>query len=109
MLFTSAAADGDDDEAVVKVNDPKEAPRITQLVKQGFFVRTRADADLVEATANDTTNRTITLGSGAQVVSTDFPIGEAASNGYDVAFKPGPQVRCNAVVMKRCPTGPLEP
>lgn len=108
VLFTSAAEDGDDDEAVVKVNDPKEAPRITQLVKDGFFVRTRADADLAEAKTNDTTNREITLDSGAQVVSTDFPIAEPAANGYVVAFPKGPQVRCNAVIVKACPTGPLE-
>jgi hypothetical protein len=109
VLFTSAAEDGDDDQAVVKVNDPKEAPRITQLVKDGFFVRTRSDADLVEATANDTTNREITFGSGAQIVSTDFPVAEPASNGYVVKFGDGLQVRCNPVATGTCARGALEP
>lgn len=108
-LFTSAAEDGDDDEAVVKVNDPAEAPRITRLVNDGFFVRTRADADLTEAQTNDTTDREITLRSGAQVVSTDFPIAEPAANGYVVAFPAGPQVRCNPVLVTACPTDSLEP
>jgi len=108
VLFTSAAEDGDDDQAVVKINDPGEAARITDLVKQGFFIRTRADSDLSQATTNDTTDREITFDSGAQVVSTDFPIAEPAPNGYVVAFPAGPQVRCNAVVVTRCPTGPLE-
>lgn len=104
-LFTSAAEDGDDDEAVVKVNDPAEAPRITRLVNDGFFVRTHADADLTEAQTNDTTDREITLRSGAQVVSTDFPIAEPAANGYVVAFPAGPQVRCNPVLVTGAPDG----
>ncbi|HNI34971.1 MAG TPA: phosphatidylinositol-specific phospholipase C1-like protein [Microthrixaceae bacterium] len=108
VLFTSSAEDGDDDQAVVKINDPTEAPRITELVKQGFFIRTRADADLVEATTGDTTDRDLALESGAQVVSTDFPIGEPAANGYVVGFEKGPQVRCNRVIVERCPAGGVE-
>lgn len=108
VLFTSSAEDGDDDQAVVKINDPTDAPRITELVKQGFFIRTRADADLTEATTGDTTNRQLALDSGAQIVSTDYPIAEPAANGYVVAFDDGAQVRCNKVIVDACPTGRLE-
>ena len=56
-----------------KINDPvRDFERIRSLVRQGFLVRTRADADTIEARANDPTRREKALASGAQFVSTDF-------------------------------------
>lgn len=110
MIFTSAD-EGKPDGAVLKENDAGDGSRIKSLVDQGYFIRTRADADLVEATANDTRNRTITMASGAQVVSTDFPPGEPdADNGYVVSFDTPLAVRCNPVAVPTggCPSGPLE-
>ena len=46
---------------------------------------------------------------GVQVVSTDFPAGEQAANGFQVTFGEDPDVRCNPVRVETCPTGPLEP
>lgn len=110
VIFTSAD-EGKPDGAVLKENDAGDGSRIKSLVDQGYFIRTRADADLVEATANDTRNRTITMASGAQVVSTDFPPGEPdADNGYVVSFDTPLAVRCNPVAVPTggCPSGPLE-
>lgn len=58
--------------AVHSINDPGD-PRIAEVRAVGHLVRTRADADVVEATANDPTRRDAALSSGAHFISTDFP------------------------------------
>jgi Phosphoinositide phospholipase C, Ca2+-dependent len=89
--------------AVVKVDDP-DAARIARLVRRHYLVRTRADADTVEARANDTTRRDLALGSGAQLVSTDFPAADPAINpAYSVQIPEGRPGRCNPVsAPRRC-------
>jgi Phosphoinositide phospholipase C, Ca2+-dependent len=83
--------------AVLVVDDPDEQ-RIPQLVKDGFIVRTRADADLVEARAGDVTRRDVALRSGAQIVSTDFEVAVPAIGGdYLVQIPGGTPARCNPV------------
>ncbi len=95
--------------AVIKMDDPDEA-RIQALVKQGFIVRTRADADLVEARNHDTTRRDITLRSGAQIVSTDFEVAVPAIGGdYVVQMPGGTPARCNPVnAPKNCRPADVE-
>ncbi|HEX5616053.1 MAG TPA: phosphatidylinositol-specific phospholipase C1-like protein [Acidimicrobiia bacterium] len=105
MLFTSAEP-GDADAAFIKRNDPtgENEEQIRDLVRRGYVVRTRADADTVQARTGDTSMRDAALASGAQWVSTDYPVeGRAAPFGSDyVARLPGPgPVRCNPVI-----TGP---
>jgi Phosphoinositide phospholipase C, Ca2+-dependent len=73
---------------------------IQDLVRRGYLVRTRADADTVQARTGDTTQRDAALLSGAQFVSTDYPVpGRAAPLGTDyVAQIPdGDPARCNPV------------
>jgi hypothetical protein len=83
--------------AVIKVDDPDEA-RIRALVEQGFIVRTRADADLVEPRAGNTTRRETALRSGAQIVSTDFEVAVPAIAGdYVVVIPGGTPAGCNPV------------
>lgn len=109
-LFTTDGLGDDgklrDDAAVLKLNDPGDGKQISGMVAKGFFVRTRADADLAEAKANDTKRRDIAFSSGAQVVSTDYPPGEPRSdNGYLVSFGgKNPGLRCDPVSLKTaCP------
>ena len=72
-MFTTVAPT-DPAAAWFNVNDPiKDFDRIQKLVRDGFLVRTRADADTVQARANDTTQRDKALASGAQFVCTDYP------------------------------------
>ncbi len=60
--------------AWMKVNDPvADFDRIQSLVKAGFLVRTRADANTAQARTNDPSQRDRALASGAQFVSTDYP------------------------------------
>ena len=50
------------------------AADIPDLVAAGYVVRTRADADTVEARSGDTGPRDAAIASGAQWVSTDYPV-----------------------------------
>jgi hypothetical protein len=84
--------------AWMKDNDPVEDfDRIQGLVKAGFLVRTRADADTVEARTNDTRRRDKALASGAQFISTDYPEANPALSSYVVRFEDGVVVRTNPV------------
>lgn len=101
VLFTNASP-GDPDAAFVKRNDPTGAnlAEIQDLVRRGYLVRTRADADTVQARTGDTTMRDAALASGAQWVSTDYPVpGRSAAFGTDyvVQVPDGSPARCNPV------------
>ena len=84
--------------AFFKINDPvRNFDRIQRLVKAGFLVRTRADADTVEARKNDPKRRDKALASGAQMVSTDFPVAVPAVSTYSVQLPGGAAYRVNPV------------
>jgi calcium-dependent phosphoinositide phospholipase C len=102
LIFTSAAPP-DDDAGVVVVNDPVgDGARIRQLVEDGFMVRTRADADTVQARSGDTSQQQAAWASGAQFVSTDYPFPEDHFGTGYVAAVPGDGVaRCNPVAASR--------
>jgi len=95
----------DPDAAMMVVNNPlSQGDRIRDLVAAGFIVRTRADADTVEARTGDTAMRDAAFASGAQFVSTDYVFpDEVFGTGY-VADLPGDgAARCNPVnAPRRC-------
>jgi hypothetical protein len=94
--FTNAKA-GAADAAFVEHNEANPS-EIEALVKQGYIVRTRSDADTKEGRSGDTTTRDAALASGAQIVSTDYPWFEPAKwTGYQVALPGKSSVRCNPV------------
>ena len=85
------------DAAFVEMNDGSRS-KIKALVKQGFLVRTRADADTKEARTGDTRRRDAALSSGAQIVSTDYPAFEPSRwTGYKVELPGGAIARCDRV------------
>jgi hypothetical protein len=95
----------DPDAAVMVVNDPiGDAERIRQLVDDGFIVRTRADADTVQARSGDTTMRDAAFASGAHYVSTDYVFpDDRFGTGYVVDLPGEGAARCNPVnAPKRC-------
>lgn len=101
VLFTNAAP-GDDDAAFTELNDGSTED-ITRLVKAGYLVRTRTDANLKEPARNDTTRRDAMLSSGAQLLSTDYPDHEPAASGYMVSFPGHTRARCNPqIAAARC-------
>jgi len=92
---------------IIGVPDARvEGVRIDALVRAGYLVRTRADDSGVEARANDPSRALAALASGAQLVSTDYPV--AAASGY-VAAAPGTSLRCNPVtVLPGAPCSPTD-
>jgi hypothetical protein len=70
---------------------------IQKLVRDGFLVRTRADADTVQARKNDPTTRDRAFASGAQFVSTDYPEPDPRFSTYQVRFEGGSIARSNPV------------
>ncbi|WP_263356393.1 phosphatidylinositol-specific phospholipase C1-like protein [Acidicapsa ligni] len=95
VLFTNATP-GEPDAAFVERNNGP-ASEITALVRQGYLIRARTDGDTKEARINDTTMRDAAMASGAQMLSTDYPINEPAQwPGHYVVVLPGAVVaRCN--------------
>lgn len=94
--------EGQPDAAVTMVNDPRGANQaeIQRLVKKGYLVRTRSDEPMSTVLTNETSRVGVALDSGAQWVTTDFPVAGMAAR-YDsdfVAKLPGDTaVRCNPV------------
>jgi hypothetical protein len=109
VLFTNANP-GSPDAAFIKRNDPIGDTEIPDLVAAGYIVRTRADADTHEARTGDTVPREAALASGAQYVSTDYPVPNPDfGTGYFVAIPDGASGRCNPVNAPRgCRSWALE-
>ena len=97
ILFAPSAP-GDDDAAVAKLNDPiVDAAKIKAALAANMLVRTRADADTVQARANSTTMRQAALTGGAQFVSTDYEVPDPRFGPYVVKMPGGTPARCNPV------------
>jgi hypothetical protein len=98
VLFVNAPPERDE-AAFLILNDPVlEGARIRELVRQGFLVRTRADADTHEARSGNTARRDAAFASGAQFVSTDYyEENPAFGTGYRVELPGGGVARCNPV------------
>lgn len=93
-LFTNATP-GSPDAAFTEENAGSQET-IDGLVRQGYLVRTRTDEGTEQARANDTKRRDLALGSGAQIISTDYPPSEPSPwTPYVVAFPNGLIARCN--------------
>jgi hypothetical protein len=94
--------EGEPDAAITMVNDPRGAGAATiqALVRKGYIVRTRSDEPMSTVNTGEHSRVGIALGSGAQLVSTDFPVAGMAAR-YDsdfVAELPGNRaIRCNPV------------
>lgn len=87
--------------AWMKRNDPVGGfAEIQRLVKAGFMVRTRADAETIEARANDPGRAQKALASGAQFVSTDFPRKVPRISEYEVTLPGKVVARPNPVLAK---------
>lgn len=98
VAFTPSSP-GNPDAAFLKLNDPiGDFDAIQAAVAAGYVVRTRADGPVDTAISGDTTQRDAALASGAQWVSTDYPVpGLSTRWGTDyVASIPGGNpARCN--------------
>ena len=97
VLFTNSAP-GQPDAAFIERNDAKQsAAEIRSLVRQGYVVRTMADHETQEARADDPSSRDAALASGAQWVSTDYPVPD-----YGIGFATRYVVRLPGDTVARC-------
>jgi hypothetical protein len=98
VMFSNASTDVDDG-AFIEFNDSVgNFADIQAAVAAGFVVRTRSDADTVEARSNNTVPRDMALASGAQWVSTDYPVPNPGfGTGYMVEIPGGMPARCNPI------------
>lgn len=92
---------GEPEAATFVVQDPRgeDQARIRGLVRDGFFVRTRSDANTVEARTGDRSMLEAAAASGAQVISTDYYPGapDPLGLGFVVTLPDGDMARCNPV------------
>ncbi|MGC2656562.1 MAG: phosphatidylinositol-specific phospholipase C1-like protein [Bryobacteraceae bacterium] len=110
MMFTNST-EGHPEAAFRIVNDPvKDWAYIQYLVRSGYFVRTRADADTVEARKGDYSRWRDALISGAQVISTDYYVPDRRlRTGYFVKLPGGGAGRWNTLLLPaERPLPPLE-
>jgi hypothetical protein len=97
LIFVDAEPPASDAGYVV-ANDPiAQAGHIADLVAQGFLVRTRADADTVQARTGDTTMRDAAWASGAHYISTDYLLPDPRFTDYSVPLPGGGTARCNPI------------
>ncbi|KAH7379738.1 hypothetical protein BKA64DRAFT_686179 [Cadophora sp. MPI-SDFR-AT-0126] len=112
-IFTNSVP-GESDGAFLKRNDPTgdNLQLIQDLVKKGYFVRTRSDVPIRTVLENSFVMRDAALASGAQLISTDFPtVGMAAryNSSFVARFEDGKTVRCNPLIGgRRCRDERLE-
>jgi hypothetical protein len=83
------------------VNEPqKDWAYIQYLVRSGYYVRTRADADTAEARKGDYSRWQTALISGAQVISTDYyRPNPKFGTGYQVKLPGGQAGRWNTLLL----------
>ena len=83
------------------VNEPKQDwAYIQYLVRSGYYVRTRADADTREARTGDRSRLRDALISGAQVITTDYYVSNPKfGTGYSVSLPGGQPARWNMLLL----------
>jgi hypothetical protein len=98
VMFVTADRPDAPEAAWFKINDPvKDFDRIQRLVRDGFLVRTRADADTRQSRTSDGSQRDKALASGAQFVSTDYAEPDRRFSDYQVRLAGGVVARANPV------------
>jgi hypothetical protein len=97
-IFFPNAEPGTPESAFTECNDSATNPDLVPgLIKQGYLVRTMTDPGAAGVKANATEKRDKSIASGAQILSTDYPIHEPAESGYQVEVDHG-TTRCNPVL-----------
>lgn len=104
------AEPGTPEAAIGVVNDPvKDFDRIQQLVRSGYVVCTRSDANTREARSGDYARAKAAFASGAQFVSTDYYMPAPFPSAFHVVL-PGGSAGCwnPPLAPEHKPDAPLE-
>jgi len=101
VLFANAEP-GTPEAAIVIMNDPnKDQAKIQELVKKGYIIRTRADADTKQARKNDRSQFEAACESGAQIITTDYyQKSTHFVSDYQVSFDGNQYFRLNPLLTK---------
>jgi hypothetical protein len=75
--------------------------QFSRLLGENLLVKTRADADAVEARAAEPARATAAIVSGATIVVTDYPVPDPTIGEYAVALPGTAVARCNPVTAPR--------
>ena len=96
VLFANAEP-GTPEAAFLILNNPlQDSTRIKEMVAKGYIVRTRADAETMEARQNDTRKFAAACRSGAQIITTDYYRKSTHfPSDYAVSFPTGTFARIN--------------
>ena len=77
-----------------------DSSRIVELVKQGYIIRTRSDAETRECRSNDNRPKLAAFASGAQISSTDYYKPDTRFSNFVVQWEGNHVGRVNPVL---CP------
>lgn len=100
LMFVNVAP-GTPEAAAMFRNDPDD-PEIPKLVRKGYIIRTRADANTQEARLNDYTRFNKAKDSGAQIITTDYYMpSRFFDSPYQVRFEGLPYERLNPANVKK--------
>jgi len=101
VLFANAEP-GTPEAAIIILNNPKkDSAKIKGLVKKGYIIRTRADADTEQARNNDRTQFEAACQSGAQIITTDYyQKSTHFTSDYQVSFDGNKYLRPNPLFVK---------
>ncbi|WP_375428309.1 Ca2+-dependent phosphoinositide-specific phospholipase C [uncultured Sphingomonas sp.] len=92
--------DAQPESAMIVVQDPiVDGAKIRRWVEKGYIIRTRSDADTVEARSRDLRKAHAAAASGAQAISTDYYPGAPDPQGrrFSVTLPGSATERCNPV------------
>jgi hypothetical protein len=102
-VFVNSVDENAEHAAYFTINNPIASfDRIQAAVKAGFIVRTRADADTMEARENSTERRDAAFASGAQYISTDYYLPRLEWSDYQAVLPGGAPARCNPMRALQC-------
>jgi len=88
-------------EAAIMILNNAKTDSIQSMVKKGYIVRTRADADTREARNNDKSTFDAACKSGAQIITTDYYQKSTHFNSdYIISFPGNAYLRANPVVKR---------
>ncbi|MFT4860901.1 MAG: hypothetical protein ACI95C_000099 [Pseudohongiellaceae bacterium] len=109
-IFVNSVSEQADHAAYFTMNSPQQDfEKIQAAVKSGFIVRTRADANTIEARENSTSRRDAAFASGAQYISTDYYLPRLEFSDYSVSLPGGGAARCNPLLAEADCTSKLNP
>ena len=96
VLFTNGEPGTPDAAFVILNNSIEDKPRIESLVRKGYLVRTRADADTKQARTRDYRSFEAAESSGAQIITTDYYAkSQFFPSDYVIRFSDGGYLRPN--------------